>query len=123
MKPNLESSPSESLLAAIKTAPVAFIAWYHQYGIAGAWWLLVRSGWLVARAIATGRKTAALVEERLSVCAECPYRDGIHCGTPGRFVPGTDVQMGCWCVLPLAARLPTKTCWARDQDLNEGWLR
>ena len=78
MKPNLASSPSESLLAAIKTGPVAFFAWYHQYGIASAWWLLVRSGWLVARAIATGSKTAALAEERLSVCAECPYRDGIH---------------------------------------------
>jgi len=61
---------------------------------------------------------------RLAVCDDCWMNDRGFCGTPGQFVDDqSDQQLGCWCNLRLAARLPKKKCWLRENlpDQDEGW--
>jgi hypothetical protein len=74
-----------------------------------------------------GRRDIALGEQRLAACAKCAMFDPERhsCGHIPETMedPGTGrlVPLGCWCYLPVAAQIPSKDCWARANDLEEGW--
>jgi hypothetical protein len=54
----------------------------------------------------------------------CPLRNPVYwtCGTPGETVPtNPPEQLGCWCRLPLAAKLPQKRCYLDINNQPGGW--
>lgn len=63
----------------------------------------------------------ALVAVRMSACARCPifFRPLRTCGTP---IFKKDADLGCFCYMPLKARLSNATCWSRDKGVKDyGW--
>jgi len=76
----------------------------------------------------TKRQRNQLFAERHAICEVCPMYNPQDdtCGTIGHFadlelVPGTPIQIGCWCKISVAARIPDKTCWKTDRGLAGGW--
>lgn len=60
---------------------------------------------------------------RLATCERCPifYKPLRTCGTP---LKKSLRDLGCWCFLPVKARLRAATCWLNDEigSGNEyGW--
>jgi len=64
-----------------------------------------------------------VIRDRLTRCRKCSiYNSRLEtCGTP--FVESVDDEpMGCFCYMPVKARLPEATCWLADNTNGEmGW--
>lgn len=72
------------------------------------------------------RHAAWFWSRRMRTCYRCRMfnRRLRTCGTPGEVYsdPSGGVEtLGCWCLMPLKARLPDATCWARERGLGFGW--
>lgn len=59
---------------------------------------------------------------RLNHCGKCSLfnRRLQTCGTPGEFLEDGQ-PFGCFCFLPAAVVVETKTCWLDDKELDGGW--
>lgn len=106
---------------AVRSAPAAFLAWQGRFGVAEATVRLIKASKLALVAFCALRSPSKESERRLGICAECPIFNAGFCGKTGEFIPETDDQFGCWCYLPLAAHLPSKKCWARENHFDFGW--
>jgi len=107
----------------------------------GAWWAChggnrqecwerARGLALVRRALTGHREVPfALYLHRLRACHACPIYDRQRrtCGTPGDGEKtyandaGRIRPMGCWCWMPLKARLTDATCWMSDMTGRPTW--
>lgn len=77
--------------------------------------------WLMLIALARReRVTLEREEQRLAFCRDCPvfYPRLKTCGSPLRW---RDRDVGCWCYMPMKAKLPRATCWLREQGVDRGW--
>ena len=45
------------------------------------------------------------------------------CGYHGELVSQSKQTMGCWCYLPLAAKLPDKQCWLAAMGAKGKWIQ
>jgi hypothetical protein len=43
------------------------------------------------------------------------------CGYHGEMLHRSKQTMGCWCYMPLAAKLPDKQCWIDAMGLKGKW--
>lgn len=65
------------------------------------------------------------MRKRWEVCRDCDFfHEGLRtCGEPGsvyRDDDGVPNPIGCWCYLPLAIRLRSKKCWAKEYGFDTG---
>jgi hypothetical protein len=47
------------------------------------------------------------------------------CGHHGETIKQSDgirATVGCWCYIPLAAKLPDKECWLVEMNLKKNWI-
>lgn len=87
--------------------------------------IILRSAWAILR-IVLFHPHSKLSFKRNMACWKCDMYDSKlrTCGEPGQVYKDADgviQRLGCWCVVDLANRLPSKRCWARSNGLATGW--
>lgn len=87
--------------------------------------IIVRSAWTILRIVLFHPHTQLSFKRNLA-CWKCEMysTDYGTCGRSGEvFTDASGVvhRLGCWCIIELANRLPSKRCWARSSGLTIGW--
>lgn len=96
--------------------------------------LAYRAHWLVTVrrcihfvSLIFSRRDVVLGGQRLAQCQACDMFDPKRqtCGYIGEMMWCDDTKrvepVGCWCYMPIAARVVNKDCWLRECGGEKGW--
>lgn len=114
----------------IKVAAKTFMAWWNEGKVHAlttvplqfaSVFVTVALTWLTT----SKKKREEFYSVRRPICEVCPLfnHEDQTCGTIGSFARSNDhlIKIGCWCYLPVAARIPSKKCWKSEHGLIGGW--
>lgn len=114
------SAQATSAMAALSILPVSQVAVIAVNTIKfDLWWIVVG---FCNRHLDRGQHK--LWRLRMRSCQGCDlYNMKLKtCGTPGEtYGDGQALALGCWCFMPLKAKLAHARCWAREENLGFGW--
>ena len=90
--------------------------WHRFWGMCSTWW-----------ASRNSKLSQGVVAARLDACRQCPLycEDLSTCGdarNPQLWhdqTTGSTRPMGCFCFLPVKAKLSEATCWLDDQSVGD----
>lgn len=82
----------------------------------------VKAFWLLWELAFNPRVSTDLYRRRQERCEVCPIynRKMQTCGTAGEVLADKQHAFGCWCYMPVKARLATD-CWLWERNLTMGW--
>jgi hypothetical protein len=94
-------------------------ALFNRRGKVSLWRRFKDLFWLLWDSRTAPKVDAVELEARNKACGECPiyYRPLMTCGSPF----ADDPALGCWCVLPIKARMKHARCWLRIRGSNTQW--